>query len=208
VARSGSEPMPEGSSELRGPSKLPATAWAVLGLLSFGRPLSGYDLKKWADAILTFFYWSPALSQIYGELKRLERLGYVSSDVVRLDELRRKRVYSITEAGRHALAEWVQGAPVEPPVLKHGVLLRVWLGHLADPGMLRSLVEEHRDLSARLAAKAARSRTAAHEVPDWSYPELVARWSERYYLAERDLADQLLDELDRVAGLRARRRRS
>ena len=28
---------------------LPATAWAVLGMLSFGRELSGYDLKKWAD---------------------------------------------------------------------------------------------------------------------------------------------------------------
>ena len=51
---------------------LPATAWAVLGELSFGRELSGYDIKKWADASLRFFYWSPAISQIYRELRRLE----------------------------------------------------------------------------------------------------------------------------------------
>jgi hypothetical protein len=28
---------------------LPATSWAVLGLLSFCEEPSGYDLKKWAD---------------------------------------------------------------------------------------------------------------------------------------------------------------
>ena len=35
---------------------IPATAWAVLGLLSFERELSGYDIKQWADSILRFFY--------------------------------------------------------------------------------------------------------------------------------------------------------
>jgi len=51
---------------------LPATGYAVLGLLSFGRELTGYELKQWADGSLRFFYWSPAVSQIYSELKRLE----------------------------------------------------------------------------------------------------------------------------------------
>ena len=64
-----------------GGSELPATAWTVLGLLSFGTDLSGYDLKKWADNSLRFFYWSPAASQIYAELRRLERLGYATSTV-------------------------------------------------------------------------------------------------------------------------------
>ena len=50
--------------------RLPATAWAVLGILAFDRELSGYQVKQWADASLTFFYWSPAVSQIYAELKR------------------------------------------------------------------------------------------------------------------------------------------
>ena len=55
------------------------TAYALLGLLSFDRELSGYDLKKWADSSLRFFYWSPATSQIYVELKRLEKLGFVTA---------------------------------------------------------------------------------------------------------------------------------
>ena len=56
---------------------LPATSWAVLGMLAFDEELSGYELKKWADHSLRFFFWSPAISNIYGELKRLQRLGYV-----------------------------------------------------------------------------------------------------------------------------------
>src|SRR3954462_6614469 len=119
--------MADGRKRERDQRDLPATGWAVLGLLSFGRELSGYDLKKWADSSLGFFYWSPAVSQIYGELKRLEGLGYITSREVPQDDLRNKRVYAITGAGEEALTDWVQHAPVEPPVLKHGVLLRVWL---------------------------------------------------------------------------------
>jgi len=61
---------------------LRATSWAVLGILSFGEELSGYDMKKWADWSLSFFYWAPSYSQIYGELHKLEELGLVTSRIV------------------------------------------------------------------------------------------------------------------------------
>ena len=64
------------------------TSWAVLGLLSFGEELSGYDLKKWADWSLRFFYWAPSYSQIYGELRKLEEIGYATSRVVNKDDVR------------------------------------------------------------------------------------------------------------------------
>ena len=180
-------------------SSLPATAWAVLGLLSFGRELSGYDLKKWADASLRFFYWSPAISQIYSELRRLEGLGYVESRTAAQDELRNKRLYVITPAGRDALRGWLADAPFEPPVLKHGTMLRVWLGHLADPGALREVVTRQRDYAAEMLAELERNTALAETDPGWVYPALVTRWGERYYAAERDLADALLSDLDDLA---------
>jgi DNA-binding PadR family transcriptional regulator len=180
------------------PKSLPATAWAVLGLLSFGRDLTGYDLKKWADASLRFFYWSPAISQIYGELRRLESLGYVESWAAPQDELRNKRLYRITRLGRDALTAWVRDSPVEPPVLKHGVALRVWLGHLADPGVLREIVAEHREYAAQMLAEVSTARRTAEQNPEWTYPELVERWGERYWAAERDLADAMLHDLDEL----------
>ena len=124
---------------------IPATAWAVLGLLSFERELSGYDIKQWADAILRFFYWSPATSQIYAELRRLEDLGLVVSHVVARDDVRGKRVYRITPAGREALERWQLETDAEASVLKHGLMLRLWLGHLAPPDRLREQIEIHRD---------------------------------------------------------------
>ena len=41
-------------------TRLPTTSYAVLGLLSFRGAMSGYDLKKWSDFSLRFFFWSPA----------------------------------------------------------------------------------------------------------------------------------------------------
>ena len=180
-------------------SELPPTAWAVLGMLSFGRDLSGYDLKKWADNSLRFFYWSPASSQIYAELRRLEERGFVTSKVAAQDDLRNKRLFTITTLGRDAISDWVQHSPVEPPVLKHSVALRAWLGHLADPDRLRAVVGEHRDNSAELARQADGAATTAAKTPGWEYPALVTRWSQRYFEAEQRLAEEMLADLDELA---------
>jgi DNA-binding PadR family transcriptional regulator len=188
---------------------LPATSWAVLGLLAFGdelgRELSGYDLKKWADASLRFFYWSPAISQIYGELKRLEAIGYAASREVRQDELRNKRVYRITASGLEALRRWARTAPVEPPVLKHGVALRAWLGHLATPEQLRDVVEQHRARCDEMLAEIRGDIEAGRHEPSWEYPVVVLRWSERYWASERRLADAMLRYLDEIGKKRRRR---
>jgi DNA-binding PadR family transcriptional regulator len=179
-----------------GVDDLPTTAWAVLGLLSFGRELSGYELRKWADASIRFFYGSPAMSQIYRELRRLEARGYVTARPAPPDEPRRKRLYTITPAGLDALRVWLREAPVEPPVLKHGAALRVWLGHLSDPATLRRTVEEHRDRAAELAAEVGKARAVAEHEPTWTYPAVIERWGERYWEAERDAAEALLADLD------------
>lgn len=178
---------------------LPPTGWAVLGLLSFGEELSGYDLKRWADWSLKFFYWSPSFSQIYGELRRLEKLGLASSRIENRDDVRGKRMYQITDAGHTALRDWSADDHVDPVVLKHGVMLRLWLGHLSDPDRLRTVLAEHRDQSERMRVRAEADREGATAEPGWAFPELVLRWSERYYADERDRAELMLAELDEAA---------
>lgn len=186
---------------------LRTTSWAVLGLLSFGSELSGYDLKKWADWSLRFFYWAPSFSQIYAELRKLEDLGYATSRVVSKDDVRGKRLYSITDEGTRAMARWVEEADVEPVVLKHGVMLRMWLGHLSDPQQLREMLLEHRESSEKMRVRAAADAEGAATEPGWAYPELVLHWSEEYYASERDRADRMLKDLDELAAKRRRSRR-
>ncbi|MGI5256200.1 PadR family transcriptional regulator [Streptomyces angustmyceticus] len=178
---------------------LPATGWAVLGLLSFGEELSGYDLKKWSDWSLRFFYWSPSFSQIYGELKRLEKAGYVSSRMVAQETGNRdKRVYVITDAGMVAVRHWAREAPVEPPVLKHGVMLRLWLGHLLEAEQMREVLGRHREYAETMRQRAEHDARDAPADDASAYPALVLKWSERHYASERDLADAMLADLEEL----------
>ncbi|MEV0097148.1 PadR family transcriptional regulator [Streptomyces sp. NPDC050738] len=181
--------------------QLPPTAWAVLGLLSFPGERTGYELKKWADASLRFFYWSPAISQIYAELRRLEALGYAASRRSGPEEPRTKRRYAITGAGRQALESWAGGTEDSgPPMLKHPLVLRVWLGHLASPARLRERIELH---VARAEGELKEVRDAlagAEGNEEWSYPQIALRWSERRQLAELELARAMLADLAHASG--------
>ncbi|MFD9305329.1 PadR family transcriptional regulator [Streptomyces sp. NPDC060048] len=179
---------------------LPATGWAVLGLLSFGEELSGYDLKKWSDRSLRFFYWSPSFSQIYSELKRLEKVGYASSRMVAQETgTRDKRVYRITGEGMAAVRQWAREAPVDPPVLKHGPMLRLWLGHLLEPEQMREVLVQHQEFAEEMRRRAVADADAAQDEASWAYPALTLKWAERYYTSERELAAAMLDDIEALA---------
>ncbi|MFI6937909.1 helix-turn-helix transcriptional regulator [Streptomyces sp. NPDC050418] len=178
---------------------LPPTAWAVLGLLSFPGERTGYELKKWADASLRFFYWSPAISQIYAELRRLESLGYVTSRRSGAEEPRTKRTYAITDAGRAALADWAGSAQdAGATVLKHPLLLRVWLGHLTSPAHLRELVVEHITRTKGELKEVLDAGARAEGVEAWAHPQIALRWTERRLRSELELAEAMLADLDEL----------
>lgn len=178
---------------------LPATSWAVLGMLSFGEELSGNDLKKWADWSIGFFYWSPSVSQVYGELKKLENMGLVESRAVAEAGVRGRRVYSVTAAGKDAVGAWSRSAPVEIPVLKHGVMLRMWLGHLNDPEHLKELVRAHIDNMEELRDRAALHAEHSSREPAWAFPRMSLQWAVRYFDAEIELSRTLFGEIDQAA---------
>jgi DNA-binding PadR family transcriptional regulator len=178
---------------------LPATSWAVLGMLTFGEELSGNDLKKWADWGIGYFYWSPSVSQIYGELKKLESLDLVRSRSVAEPGIRGRRLYAITEAGVAALRGWTRNAPVETPVLKHSVVLRLHLGHLGDPENLKAVLREYISKQTEAAEQIRRYIDHSGAEPGWAYPRRSLRWAERYMRSEIELATQMIDEIDDAA---------
>lgn len=84
-------------------------------------------------------------------------------------------------------------------MLKHGLLLRVWLGHLAEPERLRAMVGEHMERTRAELAAVREAMEHAAEVPQWAFPALALRWSERQHLAELELAQALLHDLADLA---------
>jgi DNA-binding PadR family transcriptional regulator len=118
----------------------------------------GYEVKQALEA--EFGDLLPAMNtgQIYSTLARLERDGMVEGRPVP-DDSRGKRVYRLTEAGRAALARWVE-APVAGSRLKDEFFMKFAVATsvgLADPMTMverqrREYLQSMRDLDAALAA--------------------------------------------------------
>ena len=175
---------------------LAATSWAILAILSYEDELSGYDVKKVTEWSIRYFYWSPSFSQIYTELKKLEKLGLVTSRLDHDNGARSRRLYKITAAGLEAVTRWANDSPADPPMLKHSVLLRVAFGHLAGAAKLKELLQEHVEFAERMQREATRDAHGAETLDAWAYPRLALQWAARYYASERELALQMIGDLD------------
>lgn len=175
--------------------ELPVTSFALLGLLSFGDDLTGYELKQRADRTLRFYWVSPAMSQVYSELSRLAERGLVAPSGEG-----RGTTYSLTARGRQALTRWLESTPPGFPVLKHPVALRLMLGALVSPDTVRAMLESHlKALDAERAALAEvrESLRGADGVDEpLRYPSWVADWGLDYFANEQRLMEDLLRRLD------------
>lgn len=121
------------------PEAYPIT-YSILGLLAFWGPLSGYDMKHMFDHILAPM-WGAAHSQIYRELRRMERLEWVSMQREEQESRPDRKVYTITDKGKQALHEW-QAQPPEVFQLRDELLLKVLFGTFASPDDLAKNIRE------------------------------------------------------------------
>ena len=169
---------------------LTTTSFAILGLLAI-RPWSAYELTKQMDRTLGRM-WPRAASKLYEEPKKLVDAGLAvgASEAV---GRRPRTVYSITPAGRAALAQWLR-TPGEGPVLEWEQLLKVWLSdHGTRADALASLdaarawavqLNEENEKTARaylagegpFQQRAAQNMLAGAFITDFT--ALVARWAE------------------------------
>lgn len=174
---------------------LPATAYAVLGLLSFGQDLTGYDLRKWA-LNMRYFYWSPAQSQIYLELRRLLERDLVAVRVEKQKGRPDKRLYRITDTGLRVLQEWLDQAEVGPPLLKHSVALRLFFGHQVRHDRLRQVLSEYGEWARVQQRELAELREELD--PALPYPAMVATWGVAYFAAEVAAVESAIASLARM----------
>lgn len=158
------------------------TAYAILGLLAL-RPWSTYELARQMDRALGLF-WPRTRSKLYEEPKKLVAAGLAEAS----EELvgrRRRTVYSITPAGRRALAAWVK-EPGNGPVLEFEQLVKVFF---AEHGTKADLLAGFAAMRRWLADRAALGR----EIPV-EYLEGRGPFPER--LPWLILTGRFLDELD------------
>ncbi|MDQ2853730.1 MAG: PadR family transcriptional regulator [Chloroflexota bacterium] len=124
---------------------LTPTSYLVLGLIAREGPSTPYDLKRHVTATIGHF-WSFPHALLYKEPPRLAELGLLTEK----RELagRRRRLFSITAAGRQALRQWL-GRPARQPT------------ELRDLGLLQLFFADLEPASAR--RRIAREQLAQHE---------------------------------------------
>src|SRR5256885_8128925 len=98
------------------------TAFAILGMLAI-RPMTPYELANGFDRSLGRF-WPRARSKLYEVPKHLVDIGYARA-VQEQTGRRPRTVYSITPAGRRALAAWL-AEPGAGPELEFEQLMKVF----------------------------------------------------------------------------------
>lgn len=107
--------------------RLTTTSYAILGLLAV-KPWTTHELVQQVDRTLRRF-WPRAQSKLYEEPKKLVAHGYARATDDSVGRRRRTR-YTITAAGRRALAAWL-AQPGDGPLLECEQLVKI---HFADSG--------------------------------------------------------------------------
>jgi PadR family transcriptional regulator AphA len=130
------------------------TAFAILGMLAI-RPMTPYELSKGFDRSLGRF-WPRARSKLFEVPKRLVEIGYARAAHEQTGR-RPRTVYSITAAGRRALASWLAEPGAGPEVdfeqllkvffAEHGSKAAVLANLEASQAWAQSQIHEHLDVA-------------------------------------------------------------
>jgi PadR family transcriptional regulator, regulatory protein AphA len=189
---------------------LSTTSYAVLGLLSL-RSWTGYELTQQARRSLAHC-WPKEDSVLYEEPRRLAAMGLAQTQKEQGRGRGRNR-YSITEAGRQALREWL-ATPGAPPHLELEPLLRLTFADQGDLPDVHAAIATLRDwaTSRRTDGMAILRGYQAGQAP---FPDrlhlnvLAACYSKAIYdatIAFCDLAQKEIAGWDRTDGLGATER--
>lgn len=144
---------------------------ALLALVS-GGPLTGYDAVKHFRSSVGHLWHAPD-SQIYPELRRMQAEGLLeATEVPWGTKSATKTQYSLTEAGREALARWQATPLAYSPERDHAHLIAAYF-EWGTPDTARQRLLEHIDAftAARDTAEA-----QARDIRDRTSPTLLRRF--------------------------------
>jgi PadR family transcriptional regulator, regulatory protein AphA len=144
-------------------SELTGLSYVVMNLI--GRDgAAAHDLVQMARREQRL-YWAGAESKIYEQPKRLEKLGYLTSQKIP-GKTRERTHYQLTDKGVRALQEWL--ALRSPfPRIQNEAAIRIQASDLVnDPSVILKSLQPLREEIAELVATLEESESGALQSPD------------------------------------------
>jgi PadR family transcriptional regulator AphA len=114
-----------------------STRHFILGLLT-RQPMSGYDIKLFLKS-LTWLIDSPSFGSLYPALHALLEDGLATVKVVPRRDKPPRKIYSITEAGRQVLRDWMEQSVASATSLKAFVIRLILASNLSHAGLIEHL---------------------------------------------------------------------
>jgi DNA-binding PadR family transcriptional regulator len=180
---------------------LMALAHAIMSVLS-GCPRSGYDLTKYFESSIGFF-WKASHQQIYRELTKLEEQGWIEAEEVAQAGRPDKKLYQLNTVGKQQLAQWI-AEPCEVVTMKDDLLIKVFAGSLVDPSVIQHELTRHQQLHLEKLATYQNIEQQYFQNPPQLlavdlYPYLTLRRGIRHEQEWIDWCAESLELLDQIA---------
>jgi PadR family transcriptional regulator, regulatory protein AphA len=161
--------------------RLGPVSYLVLGITALRGPSTPYDLKQFVQLSIGHF-WPFPHTQLYAEPERLAEAGLL--DERREDGGRRRRHYTITDAGREQLEAWLAEPVTSPTEIRDLGVLKLFFSELSGTDEVLALADE---------------QAAAHRAKLAVYDGILERFADRPDLANRLLSVELGIRLARAA---------
>lgn len=111
----------------------------VLGFL-MDECMSGYDIKRRFEVSVANFF-EASFSGIYPALRKMEKDGLITKDVVIQEGKPNKNIFSITERGRKAFLAYLE-SPSQATVIHADILVRLFFGKYASRGQIEKWIAD------------------------------------------------------------------
>jgi PadR family transcriptional regulator AphA len=161
--------------------RLGPVSYVVLGIAALRGPTTPYDLKRFIQLSIGHF-WPFPHTQLYAEPERLAKAGLLEE--TREETGRRRRHYTITDAGRAQLDRWLVEPVTGPTEFRDLGLLKLFFSELAEDDDMIILAEQ---------------QAAAHRANLATYAAIRERFAGRPDLTRRVLSVELGMRLSEAA---------
>jgi PadR family transcriptional regulator AphA len=134
----------------------------ILGLLA-QQPMSGYDVKRVFER-LSWLVGNPSFGSLYPALHALRDEGLVTVKVDEREDKPSRKVYSITDAGKTALEEWINQPIGSDASTKAFVMRLILADNYSHSGLITQLHQRRAQVATQCAALEERAGPREREV--------------------------------------------
>ena len=175
----------------------------LLGFLDFNGPMTGYDLNKIVISMFGYI-WPVQRSQIYRDLRSMEKLGWVSSNIIFQTGKPNKKEYTISEEGIAELKKWLIECSIDNQLrMKSVFLMKVFFSGKNEINENVNIIQSFKNECVNLLE----TLKVGDETIEYfseigftknsTYPEIINDFEEDYLKMCVNWADKTIEKLDK-----------